>query len=693
MYNTAKAYCGGKTVSIARYRFGVVPVAVLVFVATMLSMTTNASAFSGAGAGTSGDPFQISTCSEWLEMDLDLAAYYKLTQNIDCTATTYTVVGSTSGASFTGSLDGDGYTIENVTITGSGDIGLFGFLDGATIADLAIEDSTFSSTAVNLGALAGRAYNSTAISNVRGHTNSVTSSDGNVGGLIGRMSGATIAGSSSQQSTVTGGSDNVGGLVGYTLGINSVTDSFTTGTIAGTVNVGGITGHIDTGPSAIVTSYSAMTFSSVTNTNGGLVGRVKSGAVLEHSFSVSDMTAGAGTSSGAAFGNVDIGATMTGIYIDDLKAGRSNCSGSGAGSCTGINVAGEGNNYFKDTATRTPLDQWDFGNGNIWHRNYNGYPSLTPLSTPYVLCSAPSMSAPTPTVSLTAQCTDAPKGWGTPTWEAQYKRAGTGVWIPLSLTDIHDANVTLSGLPARTDYSVRFRLTNDWGTLQWARLEFIHPYGSDDADGDGALDSDEASGPNAGDANNDGIADNTQDTVASYINPATGKYAVLEVATGSSCRVGLVTSATESANAVADSAYTYPLGLMDFALYCTTGGSTATVHHYYYEPSQTQGLMRKYNTLTQTYTTITGATIAQQQIAGVTVMKVSYSIADNGPLDADELSNVIGDPAGFALSATTTAPNTGLKKQSMFTVVYMFMFVIVALVSARRVRASMLVKN
>ena len=81
-----------------------------------------ANAFAG-GAGTSGDPYQITTCAELQSMNTGLAAYYKLTTNIDCNVAPYNTgsgfnpvgcgqnegitCGSRSFLSyFTGSLDG-----------------------------------------------------------------------------------------------------------------------------------------------------------------------------------------------------------------------------------------------------------------------------------------------------------------------------------------------------------------------------------------------------------------------------------------------------------------------------------------------------------------------------------------------------------------------------------------------------------
>ena len=54
------------------------------FAATIISFNTqtSASAFAG-GAGTIGDPYQISNCTELQDMQSDLDAYYVLDNNID----------------------------------------------------------------------------------------------------------------------------------------------------------------------------------------------------------------------------------------------------------------------------------------------------------------------------------------------------------------------------------------------------------------------------------------------------------------------------------------------------------------------------------------------------------------------------------------------------------------------------------
>lgn len=168
----------------------------------------------------------------------------------------------------------------------------------------------------------------------------------------------------------------------------------------------------------------------------------------------------------------------------------------------------------------------------------------------------------------------------------------------------------------------------------------------------------EDAAPNGGDANNDSIKDSLQANVASYVNPTTGEYAVLEV--DAECSIVSVGTTAES-SATTDGAYTYPAGLMNFELNCGTPGFVATVKQYYYGETTGGLVVRKYNPTTGAYFTINSATVTQQTINGEAVTVASYAITDGGELDLDGAENgAIVDPAGLALSEATV-PNTGIK--------------------------------
>jgi len=167
----------------------------------------------------------------------------------------------------------------------------------------------------------------------------------------------------------------------------------------------------------------------------------------------------------------------------------------------------------------------------------------------------------------------------------------------------------------------------------------------------------DASVPNSGDANGDGIQDSTQTNLAGLINPVTGKYALLQA--GSACTISNQSIAASASEAAQDSGYSYPAGLMNFSLQsCGVAGYTTTVTQYYYGLTGSNFVLRKYNPNTKHYTTITNAIVSTVTIGGQSVIKVSYPITDGGALDEDGTVNgTIVDPAGLAVTNLT---DTGL---------------------------------
>ena len=181
--------------------------------------------------------------------------------------------------------------------------------------------------------------------------------------------------------------------------------------------------------------------------------------------------------------------------------------------------------------------------------------------------------------------------------------------------------------------------------------------GSSGSDTDNISDTVENAAPNNGDANNDGTPDAEQDNVASFVDPVSGKYSVLQV--NNECSITSVSTAAESANTTQDSGYNYPTGLMDFTLDCGTNGFTADITQYYYGQDSSDFIVRKYNPDTKTYSTIDGAELSDQTIDSQSVVKATYQVKDGGSLDLDGTEDGnIHDPAGLATSTDALA-NTG----------------------------------
>lgn len=177
-------------------------------------------------------------------------------------------------------------------------------------------------------------------------------------------------------------------------------------------------------------------------------------------------------------------------------------------------------------------------------------------------------------------------------------------------------------------------------------------------DADPQTDTTEFNSINNGDTNGDSIFDEIQRNVTAFNNSVSGNVSVLEVS--DQCFVISTDANSESTLSSQDSGHSYPVGLVSFMSECSTVGSTITVTQYFYGLDNSNLIARKYNSNTSGYSTINGATISKVSIGGHTVTKVTYQITDGGELDEDGVANgVIVDPSGPGLN-TVGAPNTGL---------------------------------
>jgi filamentous hemagglutinin family protein len=209
--------------------------------------------FTQDGAGRN----QITNVYQLQGMAADLAGDYVLANNID--ASLISANGNTSnvwggrgfapvgrdGLAFTGSLDGQGFIIDGLTINRDDQdyVGLFGGTLGASLTGIALENVDIVGS-IYVGGLAGYNAGSIEQSFISG---SVTGST-YVGGLVGGNDGSI------QQSYATAavtGTDQVGGLVGVTSG--TLTTSYATGNVQGATLTGGLVGNFYAG--AISQSY------------------------------------------------------------------------------------------------------------------------------------------------------------------------------------------------------------------------------------------------------------------------------------------------------------------------------------------------------------------------------------------------------------------------------------------------------
>lgn len=255
------------------------------------------------GDGSEESPYQISSCEQLQSINTDettLSSHYRLVDDIDCSATGdwnegegFVPIGAESG--FSGSLDGDEYTISELLINRSisDRIGLFAEISEAGVVEnLYLENVTVRGDQA-VGALAGVAYGTVHNS----HSSGYVRGNDEVGGLVGGHNGWDTIEDSSSSAHVEG-DWAVGGLVGSNYG--NIYDSFATGSVIGLASVGGFVGHYNGGEGSATVSGSYAT-GDVEGEEyvGGFVG-FGAGGILESSYAV---------------GNVD------GIYPDEEVSG------------------------------------------------------------------------------------------------------------------------------------------------------------------------------------------------------------------------------------------------------------------------------------------------------------------------------------------------------------------------------------
>ena len=219
----------------------------------------------------------------------NLATNYVLGSNIEACATGgcgtpanawnagagFTPIGY-STTPFTGTFDGLGHTISNLTINRETEnyVGLFGFSAGSFIPDVGMVGSSIR----NVGLVGG---------SVRGVNF--------VGGLVGYMDYGMV--SSSYATGDVRGNQNVGGLVGTHTSPTTITNSYATGNVEGISNVGGLVGY---NIGTVSNSYATGHVTGVGEENVGIGGLVGSNSgSISNSYATGSVDGGGGNSRSA----------------------------------------------------------------------------------------------------------------------------------------------------------------------------------------------------------------------------------------------------------------------------------------------------------------------------------------------------------------------------------------------------------
>lgn len=275
----------------------------------------------------------ITTATELQAMNDDVTAAYVLGNDIDAVGVDFTPVASI-GTPFSGTLDGAGYTISNLTISKAQQgVGLFCATDGATISDLTLSACAITNSGASIsetGSLAGRLYNTT-VSGCHASgtvTAAATTAINDTGGLIGIAANSSAISDCSSSVTVDASSSSgyapgrTGGLIGW-FDHSTLTKSFATGNVTAStagaydcVYTGGLLGRAKAGTTSQVYATGDVTGE---NQVGGLIGEVttsstSANATLDDCYARGDA---AGIDDvGGLLGRAYVGATYS-VVIDD----------------------------------------------------------------------------------------------------------------------------------------------------------------------------------------------------------------------------------------------------------------------------------------------------------------------------------------------------------------------------------------
>ena len=249
------------------------PVILTILISVFAISATHAQ-FAG-GSGTIEDPYQIETVEQLQEIRNHLDRHFIQIADIDASETQQWLDGTgflslgTTEDPFTGTYDGGGFSITNLSINrlGMSDAGLFGVIQHVKLQNINVINVKIVNAGWRSGGLVGQTFGtSTLIENC--YSSGVIEAGGRFhGGLVGRLNdGAKVINSSS--SVDVSGDVSAGGLVGGVYS-SHIIKSFATGDVAGVESVGGLAGSAS---GTIIESYATGNVTGTGRRVGGLVG-------------------------------------------------------------------------------------------------------------------------------------------------------------------------------------------------------------------------------------------------------------------------------------------------------------------------------------------------------------------------------------------------------------------------------------
>ncbi len=276
-----------------------------------------------------------------------------------------------AGTHFTGSFDGQGFTIANVTIDRSGKdtLGFFGYTDGAAITNLNLKDVIITGDYV-LGGLIGYSNYSQIVNNTVSATlTGITSGNyGRVGGLIGSSNWSTVH-YNRTTGTVTG-NRYVGGVAGIAKE-STVEMNYSLSIVNGVLFAGGLLGSSE--GTVVQNNFSTGAIVVTDRDVGGLIGYCTN-STINKNYAAGEVTH-AGSNYGGFIGeNASSSSEISDNYYDS----------EGANTTTGVGYGNEVGMVFGKTtlefAAQSTFVDWDFD--SVWEQGVN--PAIDAHTRPYL---------------------------------------------------------------------------------------------------------------------------------------------------------------------------------------------------------------------------------------------------------------------------------------------------------------------
>ncbi len=295
-----------------------------------------------AGDGSQANPYQIESLENlfWIYCsDEHWDKEFIQTEDIDAGETKNWFVGigwlaigvyvgaqSPDNMPFTGSYDGQGYTISNLHLNQPEEnyTGLFGYTENAGIRNVVLTGVSVSAYRC-VGAIAGILFSGSVMENCR--VSGYVSGYDYVGGIIGWAANATITDCSAD--CEVSANDSVGGLAGFALN-SDINGCSTTCTVTGVDNIGGLIGYeIDSVFDKCVTDAQV----NGSNRGGGMIGYDDNGLFTDCS---STSTVDCETCSGGLFGDARSSDIINCYCLSQVEGGTS--IGGMVGYCSNASV-------------------------------------------------------------------------------------------------------------------------------------------------------------------------------------------------------------------------------------------------------------------------------------------------------------------------------------------------------------------